>query len=153
MSSVCRSDCRARACRRKPLALIADKYYVREPIRRIRYLTDEEVRTLLEELPEHLADMAEFSLATGLRRASVTRLLWSQVDLERGRAWVHPDEAKAKAIPVPLNDDAVRVVRKQVGKHVEFDFIRLPPLFRQSCSPTTGFNSNSQSCQLAVLAP
>ena len=58
---------------------------------------------LLSCLPEHLADMAAFTLATGLRRANVTGLQWSQVDLVRRLAWIHPDQAKArKAIPVPL---------------------------------------------------
>ena len=38
-----------------------------EPTRRIRALTHEEAQRLLAELPEHLADMAAFSLATGLR--------------------------------------------------------------------------------------
>jgi hypothetical protein len=36
--------------------------------------------------------------------ANVTGLQWTQVDLEHRRAWIHPDQAKArKAIAVPLN--------------------------------------------------
>jgi integrase len=36
---------------------------------------------------------------------------------------MHPDQAKARrAIPVPLNDDAMRVVALEVGKHREFVF-------------------------------
>jgi len=91
---------------------------LREPTRRIRFLTHEEARRLLTELPEHLADMAAFSLATGLRAANVTGLQWQQVDVSRQLAWIHPDQAKArKAIPVPLNDEAVALVRRWVGKH------------------------------------
>ena len=91
---------------------------LKEPTRRIRFLTREEALRLLSELPEHLADMAAFSLATGLRRANVTGLQWSQVDLVRRLAWIHPDQAKArKAIAVPLNAEAVAVIGKQVGKH------------------------------------
>ncbi len=94
-----------------------------EPTRRIRHLTREEARTLLAELPLHLADMAAFSLATGLRRGNVTGLQWSQVDLSRRMAWIHPDQAKARrAIPVPLNDDAMAVVQKQLGKHLTHIF-------------------------------
>jgi integrase len=96
---------------------------LKEPTRRIRYLTHEEAARLLAELPPHLADMARFSLSTGLRRANVTGLQWSQVDLDRRRAWIHPDQAKArKAIPVPLNADALAVVRKQLGKHAAHVF-------------------------------
>lgn len=91
---------------------------LREPTRRIRFLNRDEAQRLLAELPEHLADMAAFSLATGLRRANVTGLQWSQVDLVRRQAWIHPDQAKArKAIAVPLNAEAVMLIRKQLGRH------------------------------------
>lgn len=105
-----------------------------EPTRRIRFLTREEAQRLLAELPEHLADLATFSLATGLRAANVTGLQWSQVDLERRRAWIHPDQAKArKAIGVPLNAEAVLVVRKQDGKHATHVFsFRGKPLIQVS---------------------
>jgi integrase len=93
---------------------------LKEPTRRIRFITRDEAQRLLAVLPEHLADMAAFTLATGLRAANVTGLRWSQVDLSRRLAWVHPDQAKARrAIPVPLNAEAVTVVRKQLGKHLE----------------------------------
>jgi integrase len=89
-----------------------------EPKRRIRFLTRDEAQRLLAALPEHLGDMAAFSLATGLRAANVTGLQWSQVDLVRRLAWIHPDQAKArKAIAVPLNAEAVTLIRKQLGRH------------------------------------
>lgn len=89
-----------------------------EPTRRIRWLTREQAERLLAELPPHLAAMARFSLATGLRQANVTGLRWEQVDLARAVAWIHPDQAKGKrAIPVPLNDEAQAVVRSQIGQH------------------------------------
>jgi integrase len=89
-----------------------------EPKRRIRWLSRDEAERLLAELPEHLRAMARFSLATGLRRRNVMELEWSQVDLKRRRAWIHPDQAKArKAIAVPLNAEAMVVLREQAGKH------------------------------------
>ena len=67
--------------------------------------------------------MAAFSLESGLRAANVTGLRWSAVDLDRRLAWVHPDEAKArKAIPVPLNGEAVAILQKQIGKHRDVVF-------------------------------
>jgi integrase len=96
---------------------------LKEPTRRIRFITRPEAQRLLSELPEHLADMAAFSLATGLRRANVTGLQWTQVDLVRRVAWIHPDQAKArKAIAVPLNAEAVVLIRKQIGKHATHVF-------------------------------
>jgi integrase len=96
---------------------------LKEPTRRVRYLTHAEAGRLLAELPPHLPDMAAFSLESGLRSANVTRLKSSAVDLKRKLAWVHPDEAKArKAIPVPLNGAAMAIVQKQIGKHQDHVF-------------------------------
>jgi len=94
-----------------------------EPKRRVRWLTQEEAQKLIQALPPHLAAMVRFTLETGLRRRNVTMLEWSQVDLTRRTAWIHPDQAKAKkAIPVPLTDTAVDVLREQIGKHERFVF-------------------------------
>jgi integrase len=91
---------------------------LKEPTRRVRFLARHEAQRLLTMLPEHLAAMAAFSLATGLRRANVTGLQWSQVDLVRRLAWIHPDQAKArKAIAVPLNTEAVLIIRRRIGSH------------------------------------
>jgi integrase len=94
-----------------------------EPRRRIRWITREETERLLAELPEHLRAMARFSLETGVRKSNVTGLQWSQVDLRRRCAWIHPDQAKGrKAIAVPLSAAAVLVLREQIGKHPESVF-------------------------------
>lgn len=45
-------------------------------------------------------------------------LCWSLVDLDRRVAWIHPDQSKTRqAIVVPLNDDAMRVLILQRGRH------------------------------------
>jgi integrase len=94
-----------------------------EPTRRVRWITREEAERLLTELPAHLRVMAKFSLETGLRKANVTGLQWSQVDLVRRTAWIHPDQAKArKAIAVPLSAAAVIMLREQIGKHPKYVF-------------------------------
>ncbi len=90
----------------------------REQQRRVRWLTRVEAERLLSFLPAHQADMARLALSTGLRQANITGLEWSQIDMPRRVAWVHPDQAKArKAIAVPLNDEAVEVILRQIGKH------------------------------------
>ncbi|MBZ0125149.1 MAG: site-specific integrase [Rhodocyclaceae bacterium] len=92
----------------------------KEAKRRIRWLTPEEVAKLLEELPTHQRAMVVFALSTGLRQSNVVKLEWSQVDLTRRVAWIHPDQAKARrAIHVPLNSIAMDVLMRQVGKHPE----------------------------------
>jgi integrase len=90
----------------------------KEAKRRVRWLTPEQVNTLLQELPLHLQDMMLFALSTGLRQANVLKLEWSQVDMARKVCWIHPDQAKArKAIHVPLNSSAMEVLLRQIGKH------------------------------------
>jgi integrase len=90
----------------------------KENNKRIRWLTPDEAARLLGELPPHLWAMAVFSLATGLRESNVTGLEWNQIDMRNRIAWIHADQAKGdKDIRVPLNDDAIAVLRQQLGKH------------------------------------
>lgn len=97
--------------------------FLKEPARRVRFLTQAQAMALLAELPLHLQEMATFALSTGLRAANVTGLTWEQVDRSRKLAWIHPDQAKArKAIAVPLNDVASEVIERQVGKHATHVF-------------------------------
>ena len=89
-----------------------------EPVKRIRWLTRIEANRLLKELPTHIEDAARFSLAVGLRESNVVNLEWSQVDLVRKVAWIHADQVKAKkAIGIPLNAEAIEVIKKQISKH------------------------------------
>ena len=90
--------------------------YLRETKGRIRYITREQATALIAELPPHLAAMARLSLATGMRRANVTGLQWSNIDLGQRIAWVWGDEAKAgRTISVPLNAAAIAVLQGQLG--------------------------------------
>jgi integrase len=86
--------------------------------RRVRWITPEQVQTLLQELPRHQVDVVLFALATGLRQSNVVKLEWPQVDLKRNAAWIHADQAKGrKDIHVSLNSVALEVLARQVGKH------------------------------------
>ena len=90
---------------------------------RVRWLTKQDTERLLNELPDHLKPIYRFALNTGLRTKNLQDLEWEQVDLVRKLAWIHPDEAKAgKAIGVPLNDEAVEIVRGQIGNHQKYVF-------------------------------
>ncbi|HQS01175.1 MULTISPECIES: site-specific integrase [unclassified Polaromonas] len=85
---------------------------------RIRSLSREEFSRLLAELPPHLADMAQFSVATGLRQANVTRLQWKQISLERRHLWVAGNDHKnGRPHSVPLNEVALDVLQRRQGDH------------------------------------
>lgn len=85
-----------------------------EPRRRVEWLTADEAARLVQALPGQHRDLVRIALATGLRLGNILALEWSQVDLDTARAWIHPDQAKARrAIPVPLNDVAIEVIKRQ----------------------------------------
>jgi len=92
----------------------------KEPEGRERALTPEQARRLLEALPAHQRDVVTFALLTGLRQSNVLGLEWSRVDLERCFAWIEGWQSKnRRPIPVPLSEEAVTVLLRQVGKHPE----------------------------------
>lgn len=93
-----------------------------EVVRR-RFLEPEEVTRLVEALPRPYADMALFSVATGLRQGNVLGLRWQHVDLARRRVTL-PDEVMKNGLPFscPLNETAVSVLRTWLGRHEEYVF-------------------------------
>lgn len=85
---------------------------------RVRSLSPLEFDKLRQELPAHLADMAVFAVATGLRQGNVKGLEWQYVDIDRKHAWIPGSKHKnGKPHSVPLNEMALSVLRKQLGKH------------------------------------
>jgi integrase len=91
--------------------------------KRIRWLTKTEANKLLDELPNHLELMAAFTLATGLRQSNVTGLKWTEVNFAQKHALVNPEDSKTnRAIPVPLNQQALAILEKCKGNHSTYVF-------------------------------
>jgi integrase len=85
---------------------------------RERSLTSDQLQALMQELPAHQRETVMFALATGLRQRNVLELEWSQVNLELRHAWIHAGQSKnRRPIAVPLNDTAMQVLQRQLGKH------------------------------------
>lgn len=83
-----------------------------------RFLTRAQFATLVKLLPPHTADMARFAVATGLRRSNITGLTWDRIDMKERFAFIPGSQAKGKrGIPIPLNDDAMRVLKRWRGRH------------------------------------
>ena len=92
----------------------------KEAKRRVRWITPEQAKELLMELPAHQRDITLFALSTGLRQANVIQLAWEQVDLGRRTAWIPGDKAKGKEdIHISLSQFCVELLQRQIGKHVE----------------------------------
>jgi integrase len=91
---------------------------------RTRWLTQEEANRLLKELPPHLRVMAKFTLATGLRASNVSNLKWQNVDIFRRHLIVEANENKnGKYLGIPLNQEAIDVLKQQMGKHPIYVFV------------------------------
>ena len=94
-------------------------------LERRRFLEPSEVIRLVEKLPRPYADMALFAVSTGLRQSNVFRLRWDQLNLSRKIA-TFPDEVMKNGLPFScaLNETAMSVVRKWLGKHETFVFTK-----------------------------
>jgi integrase len=94
--------------------------------KRIRWITRDEAQRLIATIAtDWMRDVTILGFATGLRQANLLGLEWSQLDLVKRRAWIHPDQAKArKPIGVPLNSEAVATIRRNIGRHETFVFVR-----------------------------
>lgn len=90
-------------------------------VERDRWLTREEADRLIEATPEHLAALIRFALATGCRAREITGLEWNRVDLDRRTAWLNQTK-NGTSRGVPLNKDAVVVLREQIRKHHQICF-------------------------------
>lgn len=94
-----------------------------EPKGRVKWFTHEQSERLLVALPEHWRDMADFTLATGLRASNARELTWAQVDTGRRMAWVYGDQAKGKRdIPIPLNERAMAALKRRKDKDSAYVF-------------------------------
>lgn len=91
-------------------------------VERDRWLTREEAERLIRVCPPHLAALVRYALATGCRASEITGLEWNRVDLQRRTAWLNQTK-NGTPRGVPLNEDAIEVLREQIGQHSRFCFV------------------------------
>ncbi|AYP69185.1 integrase [Edwardsiella phage Edno5] len=123
--------------------------------RRIRWLTKDEARSLIRELPEYFRPLVIFALATGLRRSNIINMEWQQIDMQRKMAWIPPEDAKGgRAIGVSLNETACQVLRDQIGKHHRWVFVQTESCFRPDgteCPKIRKFRNDSNKAWRSAL--
>lgn len=115
-----------------------------EPKVRIRWLTQDQARALVAACSRQwMQDAVAFALATGMRAGEILSLCWEDVDLPRSTAWVTADRAKSgRARAVPLNAEAVQIIRRRIGTHLQLVFTRNgspqtqidPKMFARACA-------------------
>lgn len=88
-----------------------------------RWLTYAEAERLIAHAPDYLKNPIALSLNTGIRKSNCLCFKWEWVDLDNRTAYIPMATAKAKrTIPIPLNDDAIDIIKSQIGKHPIFLF-------------------------------
>lgn len=84
----------------------------REPKVRVRWIEKDQARALISSLEtEWMKRVVSFALLTGARKGEILSMKWESVNLSRRIAVVTADNAKSgKARPLPLNDEAVKMI-------------------------------------------
>lgn len=89
------------------------QHKLKEPKERIRYLTPDECRRLLDELDRiapHIARVVHFLLLTGLRKAEAFGATWDKLDEARGVLTVRVKGGHDRE--VPLTAEAMQLLRE-----------------------------------------
>jgi integrase len=98
----------------------------KEPDKRVRWEPPAIIGPLISGMTlEWMRDLSLVAVATGMREDELPSLEPSYVDLPQANAWVVAEEAKSGyARSVPLNDDALGVLRRRIIKAKRYVFER-----------------------------
>ncbi len=87
---------------------------------RVRFLTPEEAKRLIEACPEWFRAVVVFALNTGLRAGEIFTLKWSQVDFRNRFIYVEPSNTKTKKVyKVPMNETVYKLLLRLKEEHEE----------------------------------
>lgn len=99
-----------------------------EPDKRVRWEAPATVVAMIEAMSlEWMRDISIMAVATGMREDELRSLELSHVDLRQCNAWVVAENAKSGyARAVPLNADAISVIKRRLPAAVKYVFERPP---------------------------
>jgi integrase len=81
--------------------------------KKVGYLTVDEVAGIMAEIKHEVKrDAVEFAFNTGWRVREILRLKWSDVDLEKGSAWIM-NPKNGQPVELELNDRAIEIISGQ----------------------------------------
>lgn len=98
-----------------------------EPKKRVRWITREEARRLLDCITlDWMKEVCYFALMTGARMTEILTMTWDKIDFDRNIAIVTSDIAKSgRARPLLLGKEAIELLRHRETKRVsEYVFHR-----------------------------
>jgi len=94
----------------------------------VEYFTDEELEKIWSQLDEYWVEPLKFIFHTGLRKGEWINLKWNNVNLEgtppsitiiSSATW---QTKTGESRVIPLNDEALEIIKKQRGKNSEYVF-------------------------------
>jgi integrase len=94
----------------------------------VEYFTDEELEKIWKVLDEHWVDPLKFIVHTGLRKGEWINLKWSNVNLSENNPTITITSSGSwktktgESRVIPLNKNAVEIIKKQKGRNSEFVF-------------------------------
>jgi len=114
--------------------------------RRSRRPTDDELNRLREYFRSNapsvpMADIIDFAILTTRRQAEITRLLWSDVDRDKGIAWIndvkHPTKREGNRKAFRLLPEALAIIERQPRSGLlvfPYSSKYVGKLFREACA-------------------
>ncbi len=92
---------------------------------RMRVLSTDEFKKLVDACPIHIEPIVEMAFYMGLRRSEITELTWAEVDLQRGFVRLSAERTKsdqARAIPIhPIVEETLKKLPR--GLHTDRVFL------------------------------
>ena len=100
---------------------------LKEPIGRVRFLSDEERVALLSACKrapyQHLYLIVVLALSTGARRSEIMNLRWPDIDFNRGQIVLHKTKNKERRV-LPLTHHALDLMKAhQKVRRIDSDFV------------------------------
>lgn len=97
--------------------------FLEEPPARIRFLTEDEIKRLVEACPPHLRPITLMALSTGMRLNEILSLRWQNVFLDDSNSHVKLEKTKNnRGRIIPLNDTLLQAL-EQIDRKSEFVFL------------------------------
>lgn len=94
---------------------------LKDDSKRLRYLSKEECRALLDNCQEYLKEIVTFALNTGCRRGEILSLKWEAIDLKHG--FIKLDRTKnGERRDIPINDE-LKAVLQGITRRLDIPYV------------------------------
>ena len=107
---------------------------LKENNKRLKYLSSEECRALLNACPDYIKPIVITAINTGMRKSEIFNLKWENVDMKHGFIKLNPEETKSgKGREIPINQHMEKVLTYQdSNRYDDSDYVFCSPV---TCKP------------------